>query len=342
MVPTASPGESSYRINATWDPVSNQPVVASEYQQDPVDKQIYYSAIYRENSYSQTYVTDVALSTTDTISVNGVNRPSIASITVADPYKLVTPVNYLNTVTPFNGVNYYCDLADIDILQVSDVYVTNNAGNEVNPDLYYWIAGTNANSIKIVFLTDPNLGDPVKQVSVRVAIGNTLTIEGEQIKFASINLNWNTSDYGKISQKELDILWDGLPLWETIIETPYIKSFVGKEDPEYPPPCVSDIGSSILLQITPTKYIYIGVGILELKFREKVQEFVTETGCRNTVDSWIYTAKNAIDPLVGIKYPLSLLKKNGVLRHPDDISEEEYKKYKDNKVDIKFLHNFVL
>jgi len=154
--------------------------------------------------------------------------------------------------------------------------------------------------------------------------------------------NFRDYDFDKISEEEIDILWDGLPLWEKFIETPYIKSFVGKEDPKYPPPCISDVGSSILLQITPTKYIYIGVGILELKFREKVQEFVTETGCRYTVDSWIYTTKNAINPLFGIKYPLSLLKKNGILRHPGDLLNEEYKRYEDNKVDIKFLHNFVL
>jgi hypothetical protein len=209
MVPTASPGESSYRINATWDPVSNQPVTPFEYKIDPVNKPLYYSAIYRENSFSQTYITKIFLSTTETISVNAQAQPSVESFTVADPYKLVTAVNFPNVVTPFNGVNYYCDLDGVDSLQVSDVYVTNNSGNEVNPALYYWITGNNPNAIKIVFLTDPNIGTSVKQVTVRVAVGNTLMIDGEQIKFASINLNWSSPDYGKISRLSHSVNWTG-------------------------------------------------------------------------------------------------------------------------------------
>lgn len=142
------------------------------------------------------------------------------------------------------------------------------------------------------------------------------------------------------SNEEYDKLWNGLPQWNQIIETPYIQSFVGKENLKNP--SCPDIGSSVLLQINNTTYIYIGVGINELKINEKIKEFVTETECSNTVDSWIYTTKHVIDPLFGIKYPIKVFLKG---KYPGDLTglrPEDIKKYENDKVEIKTLYDFVL
>jgi hypothetical protein len=140
-----------------------------------------------------------------------------------------------------------------------------------------------------------------------------------------------------LDDKDYDKIWSGLPKWELIMETPYIKSFVGKEDPKNP--SCPDVGSSVLLQINNNTYIYIGIIITELIFKEKIKEFFTETGCSNTVDSWIYTSKYAIDPLFGIKYPIKVFLKG---KYPGDLTKEDFKKYENNKVEIKTLHDFVL
>jgi hypothetical protein len=126
---------------------------------------------------------------------------------------------------------------------------------------------------------------------------------------------------------------DDIPIWELYMQTPYSKSFVGKYNPECP-----DIGSSVLLQVTPTKYIYIGYWVIqELKFRYKVVDFTTETGCRNTVMSYITTNKYLIDPLSGIKYPIEFFKEKdfyNVYKVMDNLEQ----KYEDNKVDLKVIH----
>ena len=149
--------------------------------------------------------------------------------------------------------------------------------------------------------------------------------------------NFDQPEYGKVSDKELEKLWKGLPLWNPILETPYIQAFVGKEDAKNP--SCPDIGSSVLLQLSSNKYIYIGIIITELEFKEKVKDFITETGCRLTVSSWIYTTKDAINPLFGYKYPLKIVKGT----HPEDISQKEHEKYKNNMIEkFTVLHPFVL
>lgn len=147
---------------------------------------------------------------------------------------------------------------------------------------------------------------------------------------------WNYDIMGPDYEK----LWNGLPKWELIMETPYIQSFIGKENLKNP--SCPDVGSSVLLQINDTTYIYIGVGINELKIKEKIKEFITETECSNTVNSWIYTTKYVIDPLFGIKYPIKVFLKNGVLKYPGYFTDEELEKYKNNKIEIKTLYDFVL
>ena len=133
-----------------------------------------------------------------------------------------------------------------------------------------------------------------------------------------------------------DDTFDGLPLWELYMQTPYIKSFVGKYNPKCP-----DLGSSVLLQITPTKYIYIGYWVIqELKFRDKVNDFNTETGCRNTVMSYITTNKYLIDPLSGIKYPIELFKEKDFYNVYQVMHNLE-QKYENSKVDLKVLHEIV-
>jgi hypothetical protein len=143
----------------------------------------------------------------------------------------------------------------------------------------------------------------------------------------------------ELDDKDYDKIWNGLPKWELIIETPYIKSFVGKENPNpFSPSCTSDVGSSVLLQINNMTYIYIGIIINELKFKEKVKDFVTETGCRNAVASYILTKNNVIEPTDGHKYPIKVYFKG---RFPGDLEKEDIKKYTD-KAEIKTLHDFVL
>ena len=133
-----------------------------------------------------------------------------------------------------------------------------------------------------------------------------------------------------------DDIFDDLPLWELYMQTSYSKSFVGKYNPKCP-----DLGSSVLLQITPTKYIYIGYWVIqELKFRDKVNDFNTETGCRNTVMSYITTNKYLIDPLSGIKYPIELFKEKDFYNVYQVMHNLE-QKYENSKVDLKVLHEIV-
>jgi hypothetical protein len=109
-----------------------------------------------------------------------------------------------------------------------------------------------------------------------------------------------------------------MPKWELILEAPYSKVFAGKEDPKYPPPCPSDVGSSVLLQVSSDKYIYVGIIINELEIKEPVKDFTTESGCRDTVESHIYTEKDIIDPEIGMKFPIKILKG----KEPNKISIE--------------------
>lgn len=138
-------------------------------------------------------------------------------------------------------------------------------------------------------------------------------------------------------KEDYEKLWKQMPKWELILETPYSKVFAGKEDPKYPPPCPSDIGSSVLLQVSSDKYIYVGIIINELEFKEPVKDFTTESGCRDTVESHIYTEKDIIDPLGGMKYPIKILKG----KEPHTLSDKDFQKYKNNKVKITVLHDYI-
>lgn len=152
------------------------------------------------------------------------------------------------------------------------------------------------------------------------------------IAYIDKDKRWDEKDY-----EDYEKFWKQMPKWELILETSYNKVFTGKEDPNYPPPCPSDIGSSVLLQVSSDKYIYVGIFIHELEIKEQVKDFISYSGCRDTVESYIYTEKDVINPLDGMKFPIKILKG----KQPYEMSGDDFGKYKNNKVKIVVLHDFV-
>jgi hypothetical protein len=178
MVPTISPGEDKFRINNTWNTVSGIPNTPK---------------LYRENQFTRTYVTEV---------INDINTGELTSFRVNNPQALVKTAIFSGSdpvlgardvvVDPVSGI-YYCLVDNVNNRQVSDIKITTVAGVAITG--FESVATSNTTTVKIIFSSNPG----VTKVNVTISAGNTLIINGEQLQFSSIVLDYSNPSYGLLS-----------------------------------------------------------------------------------------------------------------------------------------------
>jgi hypothetical protein len=253
MVPQASPGERKFRINNTWNSVSGMP-------NDPV--------VHRENEFTRTYITEVTYSSGE-----------LLNFKVSKPYDLVSTSKFTNKVVKYDSdaKQYYITVDGVLNSQIVNTRVYNSTTKaEISSDdsTYGWsyVSVSNLTTIKIVFKTNPGFN-----IDVTVSAGNTLLINGEQLKYTSINLTYGSGNYGLI---------DGLTRGVNATGTSVISQY--------------DIVQSILSEnILEAKYNNIGWydNVIDLELKSKSGNVYT-VAYTSTTDSTGLTEYSAIGQAV--------------------------------------------
>jgi hypothetical protein len=176
FVPTASPNETRFRINQTWSTVTGTP-------NTPV--------IYRENAYTRTYITSVSYD------ADGIAE----SFKVKDPFALVSLATFsatgdysARTVTFDTDAGLYATIIDgLESDRITNLKFTKPDGSSINTG-FEWFTLTNVNTTKVYFYNNPG-----SVVYAQVASGNEVLINGENLRFKEINIDYTSPDFGKIS-----------------------------------------------------------------------------------------------------------------------------------------------
>jgi len=155
MMPSATPNEEIYLLNI------------NKYDQ---------SVVYRANTQTRTWVTQPVLSTDSTIFVSDVTR--------------VTNVKVQNNTVPVVVDGYYYIGLTADKRIISDVKVYNNTtGQYISSSQYQIVIQSIAPVLKLLAGGSLTTGDVL---TITVLEGNLVYINGEQIKFNTVDLTNNT------------------------------------------------------------------------------------------------------------------------------------------------------
>lgn len=188
MVPSASPNSTRFRINldkyngesgntdawgtGPWD-IGNWSPYDPNVPNNVVPRA---DTVYRENQQTRTYLK---------VTMNTTLQPSDQMI-VADAYRLVDIAKEVNQTIVnaiIDGVSTnYIEIIGIDTPVLTAVLVT--LAGTVTPVTDFIVEVVNNNTVRLVFSTSP----AGLVVDVQLVTGNQVMVQGEQIKFASIDL----------------------------------------------------------------------------------------------------------------------------------------------------------
>jgi hypothetical protein len=185
MVPTASPNEGKFRINNTWNIVSGEPNSTT---------------LHRENQVSRTYVTNVYSDTDGTITSFRVNNPhALVKKAVFSGTDSVLGSRTLD-IDSVTGL-YYCTVDNVNNKQVANIVVTAPGTTTPITSEFSFVGVSNATTVKILFNTRPvdASGIYLTKVDVTISAGNTVMINGEQLRYTNINLDYSSPSYGIIT-----------------------------------------------------------------------------------------------------------------------------------------------